>query len=435
MTAAPAMAAAVRLTDQGVPPWATSGNERLLPPDPWTSAGLEAHLDHHGPLALHPSSDEWREVTLSEIERAGLVGHGGAAFPTGQKLRALLAHRGRPFVIGNGTEGEPASMKDRVLLARAPHLVLDGAALAASLVGAGEVVVVVHRCVRENVDAALAERRRMRLDATKIRVVTAADGFVAGEASAVVNWVGRGTPIPLGKVPRMTERGLRGRPTLVQNVETLAHLALVGRHGADWYRQVGSIDEPGTMLVTLAGALVTPGVFEVAVGTRTSEVLELGGGPSVPLQALLIGGYFGTWVPAPAALSAPFSESGLGVGLGAGLIAALPAAVCGVVETARLVRYLASQSAGQCGPCKFGLPAIAEQLELLAAGAPLRFDDLTRWVDEIEGRGACGHPDGVAHHIRSALDVFRDEVSAHRAGHCTARRGHTPFAIPTAALP
>ncbi len=410
---------------------ATTRTRRILPPDPWAPVGLASHLDRHGALEQHPSSKQWREATLREIERAGLVGHGGAGFPTGHKLRALLAHRGRPFVIANGTEGEPASMKDRVLLARSPHLVLDGAALAAGLVGAAEVIMVVHRDARESVDAALAERRRIRLDRTKIRVVTAADGFVAGEASAVVNWVGRGVPIPLGKVPRMTERGLQGRPTLVQNVETLAHLGLVGRHGAEWFRRVGTADEPGTMLVTLAGSVGSPGVFEVAIGTRTSEVLELAGGPSAPIQALLIGGYFGTWVPAPAALSAPFSASGLGVGLGAGLVVALPVAGCGVRETARLVRYLASQSAGQCGPCKFGLPAIAEQLELLAEGMPVRYDDVTRWVDEIDGRGACGHPDGVAHHIRSALDVFGREVSEHLAGRCSASEGPASLAAPT----
>ena len=414
---------------------ATTRTQRLLPPEPWAPAGLAAHLERHGALVQHPSSDQWREATLGEIERAGLVGHGGAAFPTGQKLRALLAHRGRPFVIANGTEGEPASMKDRVLLARSPHLVLDGAALAASLVGAGEIIMVVHRDVRASVDAGVGGTPSgYGLTARSFRVVTAADGFVAGEASAVVNWVGRATPIPLGKAPRMTERGLQGRPTLVQNVETLAHLGLVGRHGAEWFRQVGTADEPGTMLVTLAGSLVAPGVFEVAIGTRTSDVLELAGGPSAPIQALLIGGYFGTWLPAPAALSAPFSTGGLGVGLGAGLIVALPAAGCGVVETARLVRYLASQSAGQCGPCKFGLPAIAEQLELLAEGMPVRYDDLTRWVDEIEGRGACGHPDGVARHIRSALDVFGHEVSEHLAGRCSASERQATLAVPTEEL-
>jgi len=419
------------LLDQRASNEGTARIHRLLPSEPWEPVTLAAHLDQHGALVQHPSSEQWREATVGEIERAGLVGRGGAAFSTGRKLRALLAHRGRPFVIANGTEGEPASMKDRVLLARSPHLVLDGAALAASLVGAAEIIMVVHREVSESVDAALAERRRISLDSTKFRVVTAADGFVAGEASAVVNWVGRGVPIPLGKAPRMTERGRQGRPTLVQNVETLAHLGLVGRYGADWFRQLGAVDEPGTMLVTLAGAFVTPGVFEVAIGTRTSDVLELAGGPSTPIQALLIGGYFGTWTPASAALSAPFSASGLGVGLGAGLVVAFPAAGCGVLETARLVRYLASQSAGQCGPCKFGLPAIAEQLELVAQGVPVRYEDLTRWVDEIEGRGACGHPDGVARHIRSALDVFGHEVSEHLAGRCSASERRSSLAVPT----
>ena len=421
----------MQLLDHMVSNQAVTSTSRLLPPEPWEAATLAEHLERHGAPVQHPSSAPWREATLGEIERAGVVGRGGAAFPTGRKLRALLVHRGRPFVVANGTEGEPASMKDRVLLTRSPHLVLDGAALAASLVGATEVIMVVHREVRESVEAALAERRRIRLDSTKFRIVTAADGFVAGEASAVVNWVGRGVPVPLGKTPRMTERGLQGRPTLVQNVETLAHLALVGRHGAEWFRQLGTADEPGTMLVTLAGALVTPGVFEVAIGTQTSDVLELAGGPRTPLQALLIGGYFGTWVPAPSAMSTPFSASGLGVGLGAGLVVALPAAGCGVLETARLVRYLASQSAGQCGPCRFGLPAIADQLDLLAAGRPARYDDLTRWVDEIEGRGACGHPDGVARHIRSALDVFGLEVSEHLAGRCSATDRRSLVAVPT----
>jgi NADH:ubiquinone oxidoreductase subunit F (NADH-binding) len=428
------MSSTQRLIDQEVASDATAGTQRLLPRDPWAAEGLAAHLERHGALRQHASSDQWRKATLREIERAGLVGHGGAAFPTGQKLRALLAHGGKPFVIANGTEGEPASMKDRVLLARAPHLVLDGAALAASLVGAEEIVMVVHRDVREIVDTALAERQRTRLDSAKCRVVTAADGFVAGEASAVVNWVGRSVPIPMGKAPRMTERGLRGRPTLVQNVETLAHLGLIGRHGAEWFREVGTADEPGTMLVTLAGSVVRPGVFEVAIGARTSDVLELAGGPSEPIQALLIGGYFGTWIPAAAELFAPFSTGGLGVGLGAGLVVALRAAGCGVLETARLVRYLASQSAGQCGPCKFGLPAIAEQMDLLAEGRPVRFDDLTRWVDEIVGRGACGHPDGVARHIRSAFDVFAHEVSEHVAGRCSASEGQASLALFTEEL-
>ena len=334
----------------------------------------------------------------------------------------------QPVVIGNGTEGEPASMKDRVLLARAPHLVLDGAAVAADIVMAREIVMVVHREVRSAVEAAVGERRQMGIDRIPVRVVTAADRFVAGEASAVVNWVDRGRPMPMEKRPRMSERGLGRRPTLVQNVETLAHLALICRHGSAWYRQIGTAEEPGSTLVTLMGSFVRPGVHEVAIGARMADVFALAGGPSAPLQALLVGGYFGTWLPAAPTMSHPFSAQGLGVGLGAGLVLALPDGVCGLAETARLARYLASQSAGQCGPCKFGLPAIAQELEALAEGRPTRMNDLRRWVVEIDGRGACSHPDGASRQIRSALDVFHDEVDRHLEGHCTANdRNHLLF--------
>src|SRR5204863_8923020 len=126
--------------------------------------------------------------------------------------------------------------------------------------------------------------------------------------------------------------GLSGRPTLVQNVETLAHLALIARHGADWFRSAGTPAEPGSMLVTLAGALARPGVYEIEIGTPVGQVLGLAGGPAGPLSALLLGGYFGTWVPWPAAAALPLSAAGLaglGAGPGAGLVAALPDDACG----------------------------------------------------------------------------------------------------------
>ena len=165
---------------------------------------------------------------IREVERAGLTGRGGAHFPTARKLAAVAAGPG-PVVVANGTEGEPASAKDKILLARSPHLVLDGAAVAAGLVGAREACLVVPHSVRDIVDEAVAERRRDGHRQVRFRVVTAADRFVAGEASAVVHWIERGVPAPLPKPPRLAEHGLGGRPTLVQNVETLAHLALIGR--------------------------------------------------------------------------------------------------------------------------------------------------------------------------------------------------------------
>jgi NADH:ubiquinone oxidoreductase subunit F (NADH-binding) len=393
---------------------------RLLPPEPADPAGLAGHTARYGPPPSGLSRRQ-RDALIAEVARAGLTGRGGAGFPTARKLAAVAAGRA-PVVVANGTEGEPASVKDRVLMASSPHLVLDGAVLAAEITGAREAVIVVHRDVREILDEAVAERARARLDRVRLEVRTAADGFVAGQASAVVRWIQRGIPAPTATPPRLAQRGLHGAPTLVQNVETLAHLALIARYGASWFRSAGTPAEPGSMLVTVLGAVREPGVREVAIGTPVGQLLDLAGGASAPLQALLLGGYFGTWVDAAEALGRPFSSAGLadlGAGPGAGLIAALPAGACGLGETARVVRYLAGQSAGQCGPCVFGLPAIAGQVERLAEGRGADTGLLRRWLGQVDGRGGCAHPGGAVRLVRSALRTFGPELSRHAGGRCS----------------
>jgi NADH:ubiquinone oxidoreductase subunit F (NADH-binding) len=237
-----------------------------------------------------------------------------------------------------------------------------------------------------------------------------------------VHWLERGVAKPKATPRRLSERGLHGRPTLVQNVETLAHLALIVRYGAGWFRSVGTRAEPGSMLVTLAG-VADPGVYEVAIGTPVAEVLARGGGPAAPLGALLIGGYFGHWVDHARAAALPLSEAGLAAvraGVGAGFIAALPATACGLVETARIARYLADESAGQCGPCVFGLDAIAGQLERLADGRGPDLARLDRWIGQVgSGRGACKHPDGTVGMVASALETFGAEIEQHARGWCS----------------
>ena len=392
---------------------------RLLPCDA-SSGGLAGHTARYGPPPCGLGRRQ-REALIAEVGRAGLTGRGGAGFPTVRKLAAVAAGHA-PVVVANGTEGEPASVKDRVLMARSPQLVLDGAVLAAELTGASQAVIVVHRDVREIIDEALAERVRAGLDRVQLEVRTAADGFVAGQASAVVRWVQRGVPAPTATPPRLAQRGLRGASTLVQNVETLAHLALIGRYGAAWFRSAGTSAEPGTMLVTLLGAVREPGVLEVAIGTPVGQVLDLAGGVFAPPQALLLGGYFGAWVDAAEVSGRPFSSAGLadlGAGPGAGLIAVLPASACGLTETARVVRYLAGESAGQCGPCRFGLPAIAGQVERLAAGHGADPRLLRRWLGQVEGRGGCAHPDGAVRLVRSALRTFGAELERHAGGRCS----------------
>jgi NADH:ubiquinone oxidoreductase subunit F (NADH-binding) len=384
-------------------------------------ASLAEHLARYGPPPSPGMTDAQRSDLLAEVERAGLTGRGGAGFPAARKMAAVSRRRGG-VVVANGTEGEPASAKDKVLLARSPHLVLDGAAVAAEIVGASAAVIVAHHSVREIVAEAAAVRARSKFDKVRFRIVTASDRFVAGEASAVVQWIERGIPAPTMKPPKLAERGLAGRPTLVQNVETLAHLALIARYGASWFRSVGTPDEPGSMLVTVLGAVCEPSVLEVAIGTQVGEVLDLAGSPSGPLRALLLGGYFGTWAEAGAAAAAPFSCAGLahlGAGVGAGLIAALPVTACGLAETARVARYLADESAGQCGPCLFGLDAIASGMQRLADGRMTGSGPLTRWLGQVDGRGACRHPDGAVRLIRSALEEFTDEIELHSRGWCS----------------
>jgi len=417
---------------------------RLLPGG-YGDRALAGHVARHGTRPW--CGDPWRrEEFIGEVERAGLAGRGGAGFPTAAKLRALAAAGAARRVgqvrrvIGNGVEGEPASDKDKVLLAVAPHLVLDGAVSAAELTGAGEVVIVAHHSVREIVSRAAEERLDCGWDPVPVRVMTAADAFVAGEASAVVHWVERGVPAPTGRPPRLDPR-----PTLVQNVETLAHLALILRYGSNWFRSAGSPEEPGSTLITMLGAVRRPGVYEIETGTPVGELIELAGGAAGPPGALLIGGYSGAWAEPAAALPLPFSTAGLapaGASPGAGVIAVLPRTACGLAETARITRYLARSSAGQCGPCVFGLDAIAGRLERLAAAGRLAAvggpaaagGDLAlvhRWLGQV--RGACRHPEGAAVMVASALRVFAAEIGLHAGGRCGATT--TAAVLPVGAWP
>jgi NADH:ubiquinone oxidoreductase subunit F (NADH-binding) len=181
-----------------------------------------------------------RHELIGQVELAGLSGRGGAGFPTARKLAAVAARR-NAMGIGNGTEGEPVSAKDKVLMAQSPHLVLDGAVAAASLVGATEAIIVAHPAAADIVTAALRERRRARIDGVRLLVIPAAEAFVAGEASAVVHWLEHRIPKPKATPRRLSERGLHGRPTLVQNVETLAHLP--SSHGTERCGFVPSADQ------------------------------------------------------------------------------------------------------------------------------------------------------------------------------------------------
>jgi NADH:ubiquinone oxidoreductase subunit F (NADH-binding) len=389
------------------------------------STAFSAHAERYGPLRYAIRGGE----LLAELDRSGLTGRGGAAFSTAQKLRAVAGARGRPVVVANGAEGEPTSGKDRALLRSVPHLVLDGALLAADALDAREVHIAVCRTsVRElgSLNAAIEERVRSdgQLRAF-IRLVAVPEGFVVGEETALVHYLNGGAAKPTFTPPRPFERGVGGRPTLVQNVETLAQLALIARFGGDWFRELGTEEAPGSALVTVSGAVRRPGVHELAFGTSFESLLEEAGGLTADVSAFLVGGYFGSWIPAEVAQTLRLLDADLQqhkASLGAGAIVAMPAAACALADVARVARYLAAESAGQCGPCMHGLSAIADGIERLVEG---RGDDRSRlrhWVDSVRGRGACKHPDGATRFVGTALEVFADEVEAHlNYGRCRSR--------------
>jgi NADH:ubiquinone oxidoreductase subunit F (NADH-binding) len=391
---------------------------------------LSAHLSEHGPVPLTAGRS-----LIGQVEQAGLTGRGGAGFPVARKLAAVAAGTA-PVVVANGAEGEPASSKDRILLSYAPHLVLDGLQLACRAVGATVAYVYVHEGpLVSQIETVVRARARAGVDAVVPTVVSAPARFVSGQETAVVSRINGGRALPIAVPPPVYVKGVDRRPTLVQNVETLAHLALIARHGASWFGSQGTDTEPGTMLCTVGGAVASPGVIEVPIGTSIDQVIDRAGGPSDRLGAVLVGGYHGAWLPAADAAALPLSVAGLrpvGATPGAGVLIALKADSCGLVETARAVGYLAHESARQCGPCLNGLPAMAQTLAQLAAarparGLPERIEALSALVEK---RGACHHPDGTVRLVRSALRVFAGEVVAHQAGRCTATDPRPVLAVP-----
>ena len=380
---------------------------------------LTDHLRRYAPILEVVPRDG--AALIAMIEQSGLTGRGGAGFPTGRKLRAVADQGRRPIVVVNGLEGEPVSDKDKVLLRHLPHVVIDGAIAAATAVGAREVVIAVARGAKREraaVAGALKERARHGGDGRiSLRLAAVPDGFVSGEETAVVSALNGGAPKPAFTPPRPYERGVGGAPTLLQNAETMAHIALIARFGPAWFREFGTPDEPGSTLVTITGAVRRPGVYEVALGTSFPAIVAQAGGVTEAPRAFLVGGYFGTWAGADdiARLSLLGSDlRTVGAALGARSLVVFPGSACGVAESARVARYLADESAGQCGPCVNGLAAIAgglEQLARLEHGDPRQ--DLARWVELVRGRGACQHPDGAARFVASMFTVFEDEVAYH----------------------
>jgi NADH:ubiquinone oxidoreductase subunit F (NADH-binding) len=301
-----------------------------------------------------------------------------------------------------------------------PHLVLDGAELVADALGADELRVVVpseRPAVVAAVRTAIAERPSI----FAYEILPTAGGFVGGQARAVIELAEGRENLPVTAWAPEAVSGIKGRPTLLSNAETFAQLAVLVAIGPDEYARTGTADEPGTTLLTVAGDGPGGVVLEVPFGIGLAQVLEFCGYPTD--GPVLFGGYHGTWLAAAEAGRRRVLGSDLAVvggTVGAGVVLPLDPSSCPVDVTARIVEYLAAHSARRCGPCRNGLPALADTLDRFAqAGDPGVVNRVKELAAMVTGRGACAHPDGTARLVRSMFTAFPDEVDAHEWGRCS----------------
>ena len=395
------------------------------------------HLAIHGELSLPTKrkDDQWRSAMLGAIEASGLTGRGGAAFPTAIKLKGAMGWKKRPIVAINLMEGEPAAQKDSVLAAFAPHLVLDGAEVLGAILDAAEVVIAVARDNPGAIDSlnrAILERSGTKRSRVDLKIVSPPGRYVAGEESGLAAWLDGADARPTFRPDRPAILKVGGRRAYVENAETTADVALIARHGGQWFAGAGG--GFGTALASVSGAVVESGVFEVPLGTTLGSIVARAK-PRGRITGLLLGGYGGTFV-GPDALDAPWSNDGLrpyGGAVGAGVIVVFDDSSCGIAEIARITQWMSHESAGQCGPCAFGLPALATDLMLAAnASSSGRLENrLTGLLAAIDGRGACAHPDGVARMVRSGLRVFAADLAGHLGGRrCAASSSPTVLELP-----
>src|ERR1700689_5490466 len=375
---------------------------------------LEAHRDIFGPLPRLSV-----EELISMGEQVDLRGQGGAAFPFARKLSAVINNAEvndcPAIVVVNATEGEPGSVKDKMLMIRSPYLILSGAALAAEAIAAEEIIVGVagNELANRSIEAAIAAEPGLRKLA---RVVQMPERFISGESGALIRGINGKRPVPPGRKVLASDSGVDDLPTLLSNASTFAQLAVLALLGAERFAAVGTAEEPGTVLLSVGGSAGQPAVVEVPTGIPLATVLDLCLAPAG--DGVLVGGYHGMWLPAETAYAVPVSRAGLaavGGTLGSGIVLPLGDGTCPLGEVSRIASYLAGESAGQCGPCKLGLPTIARSLAALidGSGGIEALDVARRSAAAVNGRGACSHPDGVTRFVLSALDVFSEDLAAH----------------------
>lgn len=367
-----------------------------------------------------------RAALVAEVEIADLRGRGGAWFSAARKWRTALENPGPRVVLANGAEDEPGSRKDRFLMQAAPHLVLDGALLAAVALEADTVRLYVNEHAPEAVAAlegAVNDAGRAGLLAgLDAAVVRAPATYVAGEDSAATHFLETGVAQPRTKPPYPAAVGLDGRPTVVSNVETLAHLALIARYGAEAFRELGTRTCPGTMLVTLPAECARPGVYEVEIGAYLDDVLAAQGGGFVdgPPRGIQVGGPASGWLAAEQ-LHVPLdpeSVAAAGSTLGCGAIRVLAAGHCAVDAVVSTSEFFSREQCGKCPPCRMATQFIhrATLATLDGKGQVAQLDTAPTLVAQVAPATACSLVQFPLAPLTTARTVFASDFAAHLGG-------------------
>jgi NADH-quinone oxidoreductase subunit F len=385
------------------------------------------------------------EAVIEELEKSRLRGRGGAGFPTHQKLALCRAAEaadgsGEKYVVVNGGEDEPGSHKDRVLLTYTPQMVLEGTLLAAYAIGAQKVIFYVN----ESYESAHARLRVAINEATvsgyigqnvlgsgfnvAVEVVNAPHPYVAGEDTAVLEFIEGRAPKPRQKPPYPVTAGLYGKPTIVNNVETFANIGPIMLHGGDWYRAIGTEESSGTMLFTLNDEWTNPGVYELPFGASEGDLLNsLGGGlkSGEKLRAFLPGGPSSAFLmPDPARLLSPESLRAAGSSIGCGVMRGYGESACIMCATLEIAAFFKKESCGQCPACQMETNMLFMTLDRLHKGQ-LPMAGLAQIPTVLafnKGKGFCSLVNMPGPPITSAIKLFSEDFEAHSTtGKCRAR--------------
>ncbi len=400
---------------------------------------IEAYIAYDGYFALGKAVTEMSPAeVLQTIKASNLQGRGGAGFPTGLKWSFVASQTAdKKYIVCNADESEPGTFKDRLILEGDPHAVLEGMALAGYAVGADEGWIYIrgeYTLAQERIATAIRQAEAMGLLGDNImdgdfsfhiHIHTGAGAYVCGEETALLESLEGKRGIPRVRPPYPTVAGFRGRPTVINNVETLANVAPIILRGAEWFKSLGTERSPGTKVYTMLGDVNITGLIEVPMGITLREVIaEYGGGMrgGIPFKCAQTGGSAGSII-APDLLDVPMDYATMrehGASLGSGALLICNINKC-IVDLAYVVmRFFENESCGKCTPCRLGTLRMSELLDRLRHGqaAPGDVDLLEEMADAVAKTSFCGLGQGAPVSILTALRSFREEFEAHAKGIC-----------------